>query len=103
MKDNSLYTESTVNSADSVNLNSEVNLDNNSTPSVNSTLNNIDNSFSLENEVDELKKEENVNNVETLSMNLDENLFNEKPIDNKSDSFADSNDDDSSDDVESLF
>lgn len=101
--DNSLYTESTVNSADSVNLNSEVNLDNNSTPSVNSTLNNIDNSFSLENEVDELKKEENVNNVETLSMNLDENLFNEKPIDNKSDSFADSNDDDSSDDVESLF
>lgn len=98
--DNSLYTESTVNSADSVSLNSEVNLDNNSTPSVNSTLNNIDNSFSLENE---LKKEENVNNVETLSMNLDENLFNEKPIDNKSDSFADSNDDDSSDDVESLF
>ena len=104
INDNSLYTESTVNSADSVSLNSEVNLDNNSTPSVNSTLNNIDNSFSLENEVDELKKEENVNNVETLSMNLsNENIFNEKPTDNKSDSFEDYKNDDSSDDVESLF
>lgn len=101
--EDNLNAESNLNpTAESANLNSEMNMDNNSTPSVNPTLNNVDNSFSIE-EVNDFKKEEKVNNVETLSMNLEsENILNEKPIDNKSDSFSDSKDD-SSDDVESLF
>ena len=99
---NSLNATPNVNSAvDGVSLNSEMNMDNNSTSSVNPTLSNVDNSFSLENGGNE---EVNVNNVESLSMDLgNENLFNEKSIDNKSDSFEDSKDDASSDDVESLF